>query len=130
MDIRVIEDNTGIAPKGERYSAIDNDTYEGVLDGNTTHGTGSTPTEAILDLPFPAPIPTPSTALAQTLGALLSIPDSAPLPDRDELRLMAEDIVRQTTRSTSDGSNVDPERERRAAGDRRRCCRRSESVRG
>lgn len=50
MDIRVIEDNTGLAPRGERYSAIDNDTYDGAPDGNRTHGIGATPAEAVNDL--------------------------------------------------------------------------------
>ena len=33
---------------------------------------------------------------AQTSGSLLYIPDIAPLPDRDELRILTENVVRQT----------------------------------
>lgn len=49
-----------------------------------------------LGVQCPAPMAFLSAAHAQTSGSLLFIPDIAPLPDRDELRLMIEGVVRQT----------------------------------
>jgi len=46
MSIVVHEDNTGFAPKDCRFTAIEDDTYE----GSTSIGYGSTESEAILDL--------------------------------------------------------------------------------
>jgi len=52
MDIRAFEDNTGYAPKSERYHAIDCDTYDGAEDSRNraTVGYGATAAEAIADL--------------------------------------------------------------------------------
>ena len=52
MDIRAFADNTGYAPKSERYHAIDYDTYDGAEDSSNrcTVGHGVTEAEAIADL--------------------------------------------------------------------------------
>ncbi len=50
MDIRAHEDNTGLAPRGERWYAIDHDTYDGCEDGNNREGRGSSAKAAMLDL--------------------------------------------------------------------------------
>lgn len=52
MDIRAFPDNTGYAPKAERWHAIDMDTYDGAEDTfPPCHvGYGYSQTEAILDL--------------------------------------------------------------------------------
>ena len=51
MDIRAFADNTGYAPKAERWHAIDMDTYDGAEDaGRQLVGYGSTEREAVLDL--------------------------------------------------------------------------------
>ena len=49
-----------------------------------------------LGVQFPVMLPTLQAAQAEQSGALLYIPDIAPLPDRDELREMLEDSVRTT----------------------------------
>ncbi len=49
-----------------------------------------------LGLQFPAPLPLHGAMLGQVSGSLLYIPDIAPLPDRDELRMLTEEVVRQT----------------------------------
>ena len=49
-----------------------------------------------LGVQFPAMLPQLSAAQAQHSGALSYIPDIAPLPNRDELRLMLEDSARST----------------------------------
>ena len=53
-----------------------------------------------LSTQFPAMLPLMSAAQSQFSGSLLFIPDIAPLPDRDELRQMAEDLIRQTTKDS------------------------------
>jgi hypothetical protein len=52
MKIVVHEDNTGYAPKYCRFTAIDDDTYDGAEDSRnrSTVGYGATPDEAIADL--------------------------------------------------------------------------------
>ena len=50
MDIQAHEDNTGYAPKAERWEAIDADTYDGSDDCRCPVGTGSTEKEAVMDL--------------------------------------------------------------------------------
>lgn len=52
MNIVVHEDNTGFAPKAERFYAIDDDTYDGAEDSSNRGmvGRGATPEEAIADL--------------------------------------------------------------------------------
>jgi hypothetical protein len=50
MDIQAHEDNTGLAPRGERWYAIDHDTYDGCEDGNNREGRGSSAKAAMLDL--------------------------------------------------------------------------------
>ena len=50
MDIQAHEDNTGLAPRGERWYAIDHDTYDGCEDGNNREGRGRSAKEAIMDL--------------------------------------------------------------------------------
>lgn len=50
MKIRATEDNTGFAPPDSRWSAIDNDTYDGAEDSNHPVGRGATEAEAITDL--------------------------------------------------------------------------------
>ncbi|HUQ71682.1 MAG TPA: hypothetical protein VM165_19290 [Planctomycetaceae bacterium] len=52
-----------------------------------------------LSLQFPAALPSLSAAHAQSSGSLLFIPDIAPLPDRDTLRSLIAETVRQTTAS-------------------------------
>ena len=47
MNIVVHEDNTGAAPKHCRFTAIDDDTYEGE---RSSIGYGATASEAVLDL--------------------------------------------------------------------------------
>ena len=49
-----------------------------------------------LGIQFPVILPALSAVQSQHSGALLYIPDIAPLPDRDELRLMLEDSARST----------------------------------
>ena len=46
MAIIVTADNTGLAPRSERYSAIDEDAYDGAPDGCTVRGVGPTPQAA------------------------------------------------------------------------------------
>lgn len=52
MRIVVREDNTGYAPATCRFTAIDDDTYDGVEDSpnRSTIGVGATPREAVVDL--------------------------------------------------------------------------------
>jgi hypothetical protein len=50
MDIQAHEDNTGLAPRGERWYAIDADSYDGAPDGNNRAGTGSFAKAAVMDL--------------------------------------------------------------------------------
>lgn len=50
MAIIVLEDDTGYAPRSERYSAIDEDAYDGAPDGCTVRGVGATPALARADL--------------------------------------------------------------------------------
>jgi hypothetical protein len=52
MNIVVAEDNTGYAPRGERFYAYDDDTYDGAEDSSNRNrvGHGATPDEAIADL--------------------------------------------------------------------------------
>ncbi len=52
MNIVVHKDNTGAAPKHCRFSAIEDDTYDGAEDSRnrSTIGYGATESEAILDL--------------------------------------------------------------------------------
>ncbi len=50
MDIQAHEENTGLAPRGERWYAIDHDTYDGCEDGNNREGRGSSAKAAIMDL--------------------------------------------------------------------------------
>jgi hypothetical protein len=52
MNIVVHEDNTGYAPKHRRFTAYDDDTYDGAEDSRnrSTIGYGATESEAILDL--------------------------------------------------------------------------------
>lgn len=52
MHIAVHEDNTGFAPKHCRFTAIDDDSYDGAEDSRnrSTIGYGATPQEAITDL--------------------------------------------------------------------------------
>lgn len=47
VHIAVEEDNTGYAPAAERFSAIDDDTYDGL---GSPRGTGPTPEAAVADL--------------------------------------------------------------------------------
>ena len=49
-----------------------------------------------LGIQFPVMLPALPAVQAQHTGALLYIPDIAPLPNRDELRLMVEDSARST----------------------------------
>jgi hypothetical protein len=49
-----------------------------------------------LAVQFPVPLPLLANAHAQSSGAMLFIPDIAPLPDRDDLRTLLEQTVRQT----------------------------------
>lgn len=50
MDIQVHEDNTGCAPKAERWYAIDHDTFDGCEDGNNREGRGYSAKAAVMDL--------------------------------------------------------------------------------
>ena len=50
MDIQAHEENTGLAPRGERWYAIDHDTYDGAPDGNCVEGRGSSAKAAVMDL--------------------------------------------------------------------------------
>lgn len=50
MNIVTDEDNTGFAPPDLRWSAIDNDTYDGAEDSHCPIGWGATEAEAIADL--------------------------------------------------------------------------------
>ena len=51
MDLQAHEDCTGYAPRGERWYAIDADTYDGADDaGPQMMGHGSTEKEAMMDL--------------------------------------------------------------------------------
>jgi hypothetical protein len=52
MNIRVEEDTTGFAPRHCRFTAIDDDTYDGAEDSRNraTVGYGATPEAAIADL--------------------------------------------------------------------------------
>jgi hypothetical protein len=52
MNIVCHEDNTGFAPAAERFSAYDDDSYDGAEDSsNRSHvGRGATPEEAVIDL--------------------------------------------------------------------------------
>jgi hypothetical protein len=50
MDIQAHEDNTGYAPRAERWHAIDHDTYDGADDSHCPVGHGATAKAAILDL--------------------------------------------------------------------------------
>ena len=50
MDIQAHEECTGLAPRGERWYAIDHDTYDGCEDGNNREGRGSSAKAAMLDL--------------------------------------------------------------------------------
>ena len=52
MNIVCHEDNTGFAPAAERFSAYDDDSYDGAEDSsNRSHvGRGATPAEAVNDL--------------------------------------------------------------------------------
>lgn len=51
MDLRAHEDSTGYAPRGERWHAIDHDTYDGAPDaGPQLMGHGSSEKSALLDL--------------------------------------------------------------------------------
>ena len=51
-NIKAFEDNTGYAPRSERYYAIDDDSYDGAEDSRNRNmvGRGSTAAEAIADL--------------------------------------------------------------------------------
>lgn len=52
MQVKVHEDNTGIAPPDCRWTAIDSDTYDGAPDAGVRRimGNGTTPEAAIADL--------------------------------------------------------------------------------
>ena len=50
MDIQAHEENTGLAPRGERWYAIVHDSYDGCEDGNNREGRGSSAKAAIMDL--------------------------------------------------------------------------------
>ena len=50
MDIQAHEENTGLAPRGERWYAIDHSTYDGCEDGNNREGRGYSAKAAMMDL--------------------------------------------------------------------------------
>ena len=53
MKIRVEEDDTGFAPRAERFYALDDDSYDGAPDAAPrcqVVGRGATPDEAVADL--------------------------------------------------------------------------------
>lgn len=57
-------------------------------------------TFAPLSVQTPVGLPSMATELSQSSGTLVFIPDIAPLPDRDQLRILLENSTRQTIRHT------------------------------